>query len=506
MTDEDQRAIWLRVVILLLKVVWNLAVVCTPLLGFWIASSLATYFNGPFWVPLVAGIAAFPVVPLLWEGIGKLRFDSKVQEADEAGDDPPQRYLTFWDRFILRTLTVNFAFLGVLAVWFPQDSFTALSTRGDWMLDGRDGAWVEPTRRTLFWTASTLEILYNATRENPFDQGGETPGPDPGDQPAPDGEGPSTDGDTSGEDGGAADDAGRATADERPNWPLSEKRHPAVKSIPASSETDIASVADYIDKNEDDPHREFKAVYDWVADNIAYDAEALAAGRPFPPQDPQTVFQKRKAVCAGYAKLVEALGEKLGYKVAYIAGVSRENDGDLAGGGHAWNAVRIEKKWYLLDATWGAGSVQGDTFEKDYNPNYLYTPPKIFGLDHFPDDPRWQLLGTPMSRGEFMRQPILRPGFYRRDLQLVDPTRSQVTVYGDITIELKNPDEDSLIAEVRKKGAGHDAGTRCRTRSGASSKITCPVDASGSYVVTMFGQTDDPGKYEGLGHLQFNRR
>jgi len=491
--QDERRPIWLRVLVILLKIVWNVAVVCTPLLGFWIASSLATYLNGPFWVPLVAGVATFPIVPLLWEGIGKLRFDKKVEQAREAGDDPPRRYLTVWDRFILRTLAVNLAFLGILATWFPQDSFTALSTRGDWMLEGREGEWVEPTRQTLFWTASTLEILYNATRDNPFDESGdgEGPTPDPGDRPTPDDE-------------TASDDDSAIDASGFDRWPPDETLHPAVTSVPESAEADIASLADYIDRQEDDPHRRFKAVYDWVADNIAYDAEALAAGRPFPPQDPETVFEQRMAVCAGYSKLTRAIGEKLGYKIAYIPGVSRERDGEIAGGGHAWNAVRIENQWYLLDATWGAGNVDGDEFEKEYNPNYLFTPPEIFGLTHFPEDSRWQLRGTPITRGEFMRQPMLRPAFFRRHLELLDPTRSQVTVRGDITVKVRNPEGQSLMARIKKEGA--QEGTRCRIETKYPDVISCPADSQGTYHVMLFGEADEAGRYRGIGQLEFNRR
>src|SRR5580700_7534558 len=44
-----------------------LAMVLAPLLGVWIASSLAAYLNARTWVPLVAGLALFPGLPLAWE-------------------------------------------------------------------------------------------------------------------------------------------------------------------------------------------------------------------------------------------------------------------------------------------------------------------------------------------------------------------------------------------------------------------------------------------------------
>ena len=50
-----------------LKVVLSLIVYAMPILGFWLASSLAAYRGGATWVPLVAGLVAFPFAPLIWD-------------------------------------------------------------------------------------------------------------------------------------------------------------------------------------------------------------------------------------------------------------------------------------------------------------------------------------------------------------------------------------------------------------------------------------------------------
>jgi hypothetical protein len=55
---------------------------------------------------------------------------------------------------------VNLLFLGVLLGTGPAKGFTALSTRGDWMLDGRHGATAESIRKQLFHAADRLEWLY----------------------------------------------------------------------------------------------------------------------------------------------------------------------------------------------------------------------------------------------------------------------------------------------------------------------------------------------------------
>ena len=73
---------------------------------------------------------------------------------------------------------------------------------------------------------------------------------------------------------------------------LAPTLHPAVAALPPEHETSIESVAKYLVEAESDPVQRVKALHDYVADRIAYDAEALAAGR-FPPQDAKTVFERR---------------------------------------------------------------------------------------------------------------------------------------------------------------------------------------------------------------------
>jgi hypothetical protein len=60
--------------------------------------------------------------------------------------------------------------------------------------------------------------------------------------------------------------------------------------MPASVETSIAAVAQYLAQQEHDPFLRVKALHDYVADRIAYDAPAFFGQAPRPPQDAETVF------------------------------------------------------------------------------------------------------------------------------------------------------------------------------------------------------------------------
>ena len=129
-----------------------LLILVIPLLGFWLASSLAVYFNGPMWLAIGAGLFFFPILPLAWDAW------SNVRRRKSAA--PPKRRLTNLGRIMMRVLVVNLLLIGGLLAFYPQGSFKALSTRGDWMLEGRTGTIANGTRTALFFTADRLEWLY----------------------------------------------------------------------------------------------------------------------------------------------------------------------------------------------------------------------------------------------------------------------------------------------------------------------------------------------------------
>ena len=505
--------------VVVLKLLWAAFVIATPLLGAWVASSLAAYANGPTALAASTGLLLFPALPLAWDAWATRR---RNRDPKKAGTP---RVLTFWDRFILRTLAVNLLFLGVLLGTGPARGFTALSTRGDWMIDGRHGATAESARKLLFHAADRLEWLYLAVHVNPFDQkdgdaGGTSSGtPDPTPSatsttsPAPTTTTPKPVDTTKPVDTAKPADTTKPPpipppAPDKPSagvapspWPMPPTLDPLVREIPAASEASIATVARYIADRTSDPGRRLKAAHDWVADRIAYDAPAYAAHR-YPPQDAETVFRTRTGVCAGYAKLLEAMGRALGLEVLYIVGDARTSGSKEGGEGHAWNIAKLDGRYFHIDATWDSGSVDGLTFTRRYGTDYYLTPAAVFGLDHFPEEARWQLRDKPISRGEFMRQPMMTPRFYAEERELVAPDRSQVTVRGGLDIVINNPRKLFTLADYYPAGGGK--GTPCTIVNGAVTRVDCAFPAAGAFVVKLFSNPEQYGSFDYIGQIEAN--
>ncbi len=454
-----------------IRSLFYLIVFLTPITGIWLASSLVAYTNGPTLLAVLSGILLFPLAPILW--------DLRRPKRKAAG------ILSWGDRITLRTLALNLAFITFLLALCPQTSFLALSTRGDWFLDRKEGPYVEMAREGLFNVASGLEGLYLAFHDNPFDQYAKSTQAQPV-QPVSQAKQPIK--------------AGQADG-----WPWADVGlHPAVVNMPATVEVSIESVAKYIAEQEKDPFLRVKALHDYVADRIAYDAPSYFAGQ-YPPQDAETVFRTKVAVCAGYAQLLAALGQASGEEIIYIVGDSRSSTSDLSGQSHAWNAAKIEGQWYLIDATWNSGSVDRTAgFKKQYRADYLFPPAGVMGVTHFPDDSAFQLRSQPISRGEFLRQPMMRPQFFAEGMQLISPTRSQTDTTTAATIELKNPNQRWLMASYLPKGAMQSQ--RCSDSPSQGTLVTCSLPASGIYDIQLFSGDEQFGEFTSLGQVEFNKR
>lgn len=459
---------------LLLKLAFAASAVLLPLFGVWVASSLAAHHDGPLWVSLVAGGLCFPLLPLGWDAWAAWRRKRR-------GTVRP-RILTAFDRLVLRTLVVNVVFVGSLLALFPASVFEALSTRGDWMLGGSQTPWAETTRGVLFGTAERLSWLHEATHDNAYE---DLIDPSLTRTRSEDGRDPQ---------------AGRARRTIEPSapavspqdlyrtdgWPFAPTLHPAVAALPPEHETSIESVAAYLVQQEADPVQRVKALHDYVADRVAYDVPALRSGQ-FPPQDARSVFERRTAVCAGSAALLAALGEAAGVEIVVVVGDARDSDGLFDGTGHAWNAINLEGRWYLADPTWDAGHVEGDTFTKEYESMYFLTPPEVFVADHMPDDPKWQLLETPLSQGDFIRQPHLRPDFAALDLELVEPLRARHSVERgeSLTLRFANPHGFKLSGSVRELEERH-SGEHCETNQ-ERTQMVCEFPEAGKRAIALFG-------------------
>lgn len=96
-------------------------------------------------------------------------------------------------------------------------------------------------------------------------------------------------------------------------------------------------------------YEKIKTVYQYICENVAYSEEVLNSGAdPLNPPDELRVYYTAygglvlgSTTCQGFASLV--------YRMMLKAGIDCRL---LAGDAHGWNIVKLDGKYYYLDATW----------------------------------------------------------------------------------------------------------------------------------------------------------
>lgn len=160
-----------------------------------------------------------------------------------------------------------------------------------------------------------------------------------------------------------------------------------------------------------------RSIFRWIADNVAYDKEMTASNNP-DDVAVETVFVKRKTICSGYAQLYEAMAHAVGLECEVIHGWAKNLNATAATGDHAWNAVKVNGRWGLLDPTWAAGSVGRDGFVKGFKPWYFLPNPEYFVQSHLPSHPRWQFVDPPWTLARFDALPRTWSSFFELGLVL----------------------------------------------------------------------------------------
>jgi transglutaminase/protease-like cytokinesis protein 3 len=185
----------------------------------------------------------------------------------------------------------------------------------------------------------------------------------------------------------------------------------------------VKNLADKITTGIKNDSLKVRAIYDWMTDNIAYDVPLFrkigrkSAEEFVELQQPEQVLASKKAVCMGYSILFKDLCNAAGIKAAFISGYSKTvepqtNRPNIPESLHAWNAVKLNQKWYLCDVTWSAGAVdmnEGQFLKTKNEAFYLTNNSQEFAKRHLPFDPIWQLSSEPLTMREFRLYAELPP-------------------------------------------------------------------------------------------------
>jgi hypothetical protein len=211
--------------------------------------------------------------------------------------------------------------------------------------------------------------------------------------------------------------------------------------------TDLQSLADKLTQALPTPVEKFRSIFVWVCQNIEndyrlfyrfkYHSQRAASDTRWLARYKADVFktlrEDHRTTCSGYAYLIRELATRAGIQATIINGYGRTAHANVGGKGiinHAWNAVQLNNNWYLCDATWASGWIDGDqgAYLKRFDDTYFLTEPNLFAYNHFPEDVTWFLLDNKPTLDQFLNQPIQYAATLRFKVQVQSPETYSIQV------------------------------------------------------------------------------
>ena len=230
-----------------------------------------------------------------------------------------------------------------------------------------------------------------------------------------------------------------------------------VKTYPKkiNNQQDLYKFIEAVNKKFFSPEEKVRTAFYWISENIGYSHKAVN-DRAYSSKDITSLIQSGEALCSGYANLMEYFCKKFGVECVTIDGTGRSLYSDIVlnpqklAADHSWNAVKLNGKWKLIDATWGSGYTNYATgeYQRKRNEKYFLADSKFFIYKHFPLKSEWQLLDTAVNAEKFCNWPYIDEGYFANNITAVAPFE----LYID-----KKPGESVQFKFYTKKKLSHIA-------------------------------------------------
>ena len=193
-----------------------------------------------------------------------------------------------------------------------------------------------------------------------------------------------------------------------------------VASLGTLDTLNMGTISYTITKKFTDNKQKVRAIFDWIAYNIAYDCKAARANDN-EKNTADIILKTRKATANGYAALFQDMCSVVKIRCLTVDGYGKrlvEEIGEKPDQfNHTWAVVQLGQSpedWHYVDPTWGSGYTDEKVlvFTKKYNDNYFFANKTIFNYHHFPDNVAWLLGVGSKSVKEFLQRPVVQNAAY----------------------------------------------------------------------------------------------
>lgn len=213
---------------------------------------------------------------------------------------------------------------------------------------------------------------------------------------------------------------------------------------PKHSLQNVKILSDKLTKPFSQDIEKFRAIYRWVCYNIENDY-GLYSQHKYRLEnyrnDPESLKQwnnefsrkvfnkllnKHQTLCTGYAYIIRELAYYANLKCEIVHGYGRTPNSNVEGvsfPNHSWNAVELNGKWYLCDATWSSGRIDNTKggFVRQFDEIYFLTDPAYFIKNHYPIDTQWVLLDSLPTLSTFLNAPLMYKNSLKHNIIAATP-------------------------------------------------------------------------------------
>jgi transglutaminase/protease-like cytokinesis protein 3 len=227
----------------------------------------------------------------------------------------------------------------------------------------------------------------------------------------------------------------------------------------------VASIADTLTQNFTDKTLKSRAIFSWIANNIALDPKATRSNDNKNIQ-PENVILNRKTTPLGFSTLVQEMCSLADIRCLTVDGYSKFNTdqiGEMPDDlNYSWNVIQLgtsPSNWYYVDAAKASGSLDKKfmVFTPIFSDCYFFSEKNIFNLDHFPDNNAWMLGNGSKTAKIFFDLPLIGIGAYNQKLVSFFPEngfiKSNTTKAVSFTIKFQNDANISNVSIIIGDGA-----------------------------------------------------
>ena len=220
-----------------------------------------------------------------------------------------------------------------------------------------------------------------------------------------------------------------------------------VQSKGSMDSLNLAQIAQAITTGLKDNEQQARAIFYWIANNIALDPKA-AKGNDQRKSLPEDVVKLRKGTALGFAKLYQEMASIANIRCLVVDGYIRRNIEELNEPAeeinHSWNVVQLgqsPESWYVLDAANASGTMDKKMtiFTKKFTNGYFFTDKTLFNLDHLADNSAWQLGPGTKSKKDFYALPIIGPAAYEYGLRKPSPANGFIKTKTKASVSFSIP-------------------------------------------------------------------